>query len=159
MLTLSADDESAIRSVASAFVDSWNRHDMAAMHQLNTDDVEWINITGNHWRGNDVVYKGHDTIHRTIFSKTNARIDDLLPRAIAPGAAIAVAAMAFGPALMPSGETVAEVKSRGSFVLVKRDTRWEIVHFHNTIMDAEAQLHDPVTWGASGYLPRGAPEA
>ena len=53
--TACADEESAVRMVVSAFADSWNRHDMKAMHDLNTEDVEWINVTGNYWRGNDAV--------------------------------------------------------------------------------------------------------
>ena len=31
---------------------------MEAMHRLNTEDVEWVNVSGNHWRGNPAVYKG-----------------------------------------------------------------------------------------------------
>ena len=30
---------------------------MRGMHELDTEDVEWINISGNHWRGKDIVYK------------------------------------------------------------------------------------------------------
>ncbi len=63
---LETDDEAAVRAVVSEFAKMWNRHDMKAMHELNTEDVEWINVAGNHWRGNAAVYKGHDTIHRTI---------------------------------------------------------------------------------------------
>ena len=66
----SADDESAVRSLVNEFANTWNRHDMKAMHELDTDDVEWINVTGNDWRGKATVYKGHDTIHRTIFANT-----------------------------------------------------------------------------------------
>jgi uncharacterized protein (TIGR02246 family) len=61
----STDDESAVRALVSEFANTWNRHDMKAMHELDTGDVEWINITGNYWRGKAAVYKGRDTIHRT----------------------------------------------------------------------------------------------
>ena len=49
----SADDESAIRAIVNEFANTWNRHDMKAMHELDTEDVEWINVVGHHWRGKD----------------------------------------------------------------------------------------------------------
>src|SRR3982751_7128989 len=60
---LVADDESAVRALVSEFANTWNRHDMKAMHELDTEDVEWVNVMGHHWRGKAAVYKGHDTIH------------------------------------------------------------------------------------------------
>jgi S-formylglutathione hydrolase FrmB len=36
----SADDESAVRALVSEFASTWNRHDMKAMRELDTEDVE-----------------------------------------------------------------------------------------------------------------------
>ena len=79
---------------------------MQAMHELDTEDVEWINVTGNHWRGKPVVYKGHDTIHRTIFAKTDMRVQQTAIRSIAPDVAVAVATLTFGPVITPTGQTM-----------------------------------------------------
>jgi uncharacterized protein (TIGR02246 family) len=68
---------------------------MKAMHELDTEDVEWVNITGNHRIGNAAVYRGHDNIHRTIFAKTTMHVDSATIRPVAPGVAIAVASMRF----------------------------------------------------------------
>ncbi len=38
--TFDADDESAVRAVVFEFANTWNRHDMQAMHELDTEDVE-----------------------------------------------------------------------------------------------------------------------
>ena len=35
-----ADDESAVRAIVNEFANTWNRHDMKAMHELDTEDVE-----------------------------------------------------------------------------------------------------------------------
>jgi uncharacterized protein (TIGR02246 family) len=59
-LDLNSHDESAVRAVVSEFARTWNDHDMVGMHALDTEDVEWINITGNHWRGKAAVYQGHE---------------------------------------------------------------------------------------------------
>jgi uncharacterized protein (TIGR02246 family) len=50
-LSLNSVDESEVRALLSEFASTWNRHDMVGMHELDTEDVEWINVTGNHWRG------------------------------------------------------------------------------------------------------------
>jgi uncharacterized protein (TIGR02246 family) len=152
-LNLNSVDESAIRAVVAEFASTWNRHDMVGMHELDTEDVEWINVTGNHWRGKAAVYKGHDTIHRTIFAKTEMSVESALIRVIAPDVAVAVATMQFGPVIIPSGQEIAELKTRGSFILVKHAGTWKIAHFQNTSVDPEAEKNDPVTWDATGYSP------
>jgi uncharacterized protein (TIGR02246 family) len=150
---LSSEDETRVHAVVAGFANTWNRHDMKSMHELDTDDVEWINVVGNHWRGKDAVYKGHDAIHRTIVAKTNMSVEDTVIRAIAPGVAVAVATMKFGPTITPSGQGLREAKTRGSFILVKSDGGWKIAHFQNTVVDPDAEKNDPVTWDSTGFLP------
>ncbi len=150
---LAPEDEASVRKVVSEFANTWNRHDMKAMHELNAEGVEWINITGNHWRGNATVYKGHETIHRTIFASTGMRVEEVEVRAISPEVAIAVATMMFGPVMTPSGQEIPELKTRGSFVLVNQGGEWKVVHFQNTSVDPEAERNDPITWDSTGYLP------
>jgi len=154
-LTLSTDDESTVRTIVSEFANTWNRHDMNAMHDLDTEDVEWINVTGNHWRGRAAVFKGHDTIHRTIFAKTSMSVTHTEIRSIAPNVAVVVATMMFGPVVTPAGQEQLELKTRGTFTMVKRDGFWRIAHFQNTTVDPEAEKNDPITWDDTGFLPGG----
>src|SRR5688500_3515021 len=158
-LSLNSVDESALRAEVSEFASTRNRHDMAGMHESATKDVEWINVTGNHWRGKAAVYKGHDTTRRTIFAKTEISIESVVTRVIAPDVAVAVATMKFGPVIIPSGQEIPELKTRGSFILVKYGGTWKIAHFHNTSVDAEAERNDPINWDATGYLPGGGKPA
>ncbi len=150
---LDSADELAIRAVVAEFASTWNRHDMLGMHDLDTEDVEWINVTGNHWRGKAAVFKGHAALHRTIFAKTEMSVESAVLRAIAQDAAVAVATMTFAPVVMPSGHEIPELTTRGSFILVKHGGTWKIAHFHNTSVDAEAARNDPTTWDTTGYLP------
>ena len=101
---LSSADKSAVRAVVSEFVNTWNRHDMPGMHELDTENVEWINVIGNHCRGKAAVYKGHDTIHRNICAKTDMSISPSTIRAIPPDGAVAVSNMIFGPVTIPTGD-------------------------------------------------------
>jgi len=164
--TLSAADDASIRDVVSAFANSWEHHDMDAMHALDAEDVEWVNVTGNHWRGKANVRRGHTNFFRTFENeKANLKVDQVLIRLIAPSVAIAVTTMRFSgdgehPNRMysPLGTVMAaEVKTRGSFVLVKRGKSWKIAQFQNTIVDPEADKHDPVDWDKTGYDPRKRP--
>ena len=92
----SADDESAVRALVNEFANTWNRHDMKAMHELDTEDVEWINVVGHHWRGKATVYKGHTAIHKGMSAKTSMSVESATIRSIAPTVAVAVATMHFG---------------------------------------------------------------
>jgi hypothetical protein len=58
-----------MRTIVSEFANTWNGHDVKTMHELDTEGVEWISVTGNYCRGQAAVYKGHHAIHRTIFAK------------------------------------------------------------------------------------------
>ena len=153
--TFDIDDEAAVQAVAFEFANTWNRHDMQAMHELDTEDVEWINVSGHHWRGKDAVYRGHDMIHRTIFANTGMSVEDVVTRALSPDVAVVVATMMFGPVVTPSGQELAELKTRGSFIVVRQDGSWKIAHFQNTSIDPEAEHNDPVTWDSRGFVPGG----
>lgn len=152
-----ADDESAVRALVDEFANTWNRHDMAAMHELNTDDVDWINVVGHHWAGNATVTKGHVAIHKGMCAKTTMSVESAKIRPIAPGVAVAVATMQFGPSLDPDYPWVVAQKTRGSFTMVKRDGTWKIVHFQNTVIDPKAENEDVPSWDATGYPPPGHP--
>jgi uncharacterized protein (TIGR02246 family) len=141
---LATEPDAAVRDVVSEFATTWNRHDMDAMHELCTADVEWINIVGMHWRGRPAVHKGHDSLHRTTFASTDITIEDLKVRALAAGVVCAVATMTFGPHVDPTGREIVDLETMGSFVLVGDADAWKIAHFHNTVIDQVARPFDPV---------------
>jgi uncharacterized protein (TIGR02246 family) len=149
----SVDDESAVRALVYEFANTWNRHDMKAMHELDTEDVEWINVVGHHWRGKAAVYKGHDAIHKGMVANTSMSVEAVIIRSIAPTVALAVATMKFGPSLDPRWPVGPASKTRGTFTMVKRDGIWKIAHFQNTVVDPGAEHLDPITWDAAGLPP------
>ena len=164
--TLSAADDASIRGVVSAFANSWEHHDMDAMHAIDAEDVEWVNVTGNHWRGKANVRRGHTNLFRTFENeKANLKVDQVLVRLIAPSVAIAVTTMRFSGdnekamrMYTALGTVMLEVKkTRGSFVLVKRGKSWKIVQFQNTLIDPLAEENDPVDWDKTGFDPRKRP--
>ena len=155
--TFSADDESAVRALVNEFSNTWNRHDMKAMHELDTEDVEWINVVGHYWQGKPTVYKGHVAIHKGMVATTTASVESATIRSIAPTVAIAVATMHFVPAPDPRYPWLTPAKTRASFTMVKRDGIWKIAHFQNTVIDPKAENDDIPKWDATGFPPPGHP--
>jgi uncharacterized protein (TIGR02246 family) len=153
----SAEDESAVRALVNEFANTWNRHGMKAMHELDTDDVEWVTVVGHYWRGKTNVYKGHVAIHKGMCATTTASVESATIRSIAPTVAIAVATMHFGPSLDPHFPWVVAAKTRASFTMVKRDGIWKIAHFQNTVIDPKAENEDETKWDATGFPPPGHP--
>ncbi len=147
-------DESAVRALVNEFANTWNRHDMNAMHELDTEDVEWINVVGHHWRGKAMVYKGHDVLHRSMAAKSDMSVESAIVRPIAPTVAVAVATMHFGANLDPRWPTGPAAKTRGTFIMVKRDGIWKIVHFQNTIINPATENNDLINWDEATLLPR-----
>jgi uncharacterized protein (TIGR02246 family) len=153
----SADDESAVRALVNEFANTWNQHDMKAMHELDTEDVEWINVVGHDWRGKTNVYKGHVAIHKGMCAMTSMSVESATIRSIAPTVAVAVATMHFEPSLDPRFSWMPAAKTRGSFTMVKRNGIWKIVHFQNTLIDPKAENDDETKWDATGFPPPGHP--
>ena len=44
-------DEEAVRVAVSRFAEAWNRHDMDAFGALFTRDADFVNVTGQLWKG------------------------------------------------------------------------------------------------------------
>jgi len=155
--TFSADDESAVRALVNEFSNTWNRHDMKAMHELDTEDVEWLNVVGHYWQGKPTVYKGHVAIHKGMSATTSTRVESATIRSIAPTVAIAVATMHFVPAPDPRYPWLTPAKTRASFTMVKRDGVWKIAHFQNTVIDPKAENEDLPKFDTTGFPPPGHP--
>lgn len=150
---INAADESAVRAVVDAFADSWSRHDMKAMHALDTEDVEWISVVGHYWRGRDTVFKGHTAIHKGMSGKTTAEVKSVTIRSITPNVVIAVATMQFSASTDPHFKWVTAAKTRASFTMVKRDGTWKIVHFQNTEIAPKSENDDLPSFADTGFPP------
>jgi uncharacterized protein (TIGR02246 family) len=60
-------DEQAIRAVADRFKVAWNAHDMNLLGAITTDDVDFVNVAGLHWKGRDQVVREHAERHKVRF--------------------------------------------------------------------------------------------
>jgi uncharacterized protein (TIGR02246 family) len=151
--TLGAVDQAAIRAIISTFADSWTRHDMNTMHTLQTNDVEWINVVGNDWRGLPEVRRGHTNYLHFLAARSTSSVESVAVRPIAPNVAIAVAVFHFA-GFSPDGKAE-EARTRASIVMVKQTGKWKIIHFHNTIINPATQgPADPLNFDEKTGLPK-----
>lgn len=137
-----ARDEQAVRQVATAYEEAWNKHDMDAMASF-TDDAEWVNIVGMCWRGLREVKRGHQWVHETLFKDTPIHIESCSERLVSPGTAISVVAWSKGSFVTPDGKNMPEGKDRMTLFMVKGGGRWLITSGHNTTISPEAQQYNP----------------
>jgi uncharacterized protein (TIGR02246 family) len=154
-LAMSVADEHKIRAVLLAYGEAWNRHDMSSMRQLFTDDADWINIVGMHWRGKSAVLTAYDAFWRTIFQKMEITVTDVAIRAIASDIAVAVVALRASEFTTPDGKLRPATQDRLSVILANREGEWRIVHGQNTVVDPTAQPFDPINsdWSTAGNGP------
>jgi uncharacterized protein (TIGR02246 family) len=143
-LSLSTEDDQAIRKVIAGTVEALNAHEMKAFVKLFREDAEWINIVGMHWHGRDAVLAAHTAFLDTVFKDNRIKIDAIETRSLGNGCATAVATMTHGAFTAPSGKLFPESQNRVTHVLMKGSDGWKIVHGHNVQVDAEAAKHDPV---------------
>lgn len=66
----SAADEQAIRDVVTRFEIAWNTHDMKVLGSITTEDVDFVNVAGLHWKGRDQVVKEHAERHKVRFKNS-----------------------------------------------------------------------------------------
>jgi uncharacterized protein (TIGR02246 family) len=58
-------DDRAIRGLVQAWEEDWNTHDMGAMGTLITEDADFVNVAGLHWKGRPQIVREHAERHRT----------------------------------------------------------------------------------------------
>ena len=66
-VALAADrDEEAARAAVARFAEAWNRHDMDAFGALFARDADFVNVTGQLWKGREEIQRRHAYTHGAI---------------------------------------------------------------------------------------------
>ena len=122
-----------IDAVVSAVVDAWNRHDMKAYSALFTEDADFVNVVGMHFRGRPQIEAVHIDVHRNIFKNSN--LHDVSTKETLENEETALTQTAWemtGAEGLP-GWNVSELrKGMMSLLLVRSGDRWLITAAQNT---------------------------
>jgi uncharacterized protein (TIGR02246 family) len=128
-----ANAKSQIAKIIATLSDTWNRHDMANFAAQCTEDADFVNAVGMHWRGRAEIEAHHVAVHRTMFRSSTLRNLDYSLRLLSPEVVLAHIRWEMTGHESPPGSHFPEVR-RGviTAVLVEEGQRWLIAAFHNT---------------------------
>jgi uncharacterized protein (TIGR02246 family) len=130
---LTMEAQSEISLIIKALSDSWNSHDMAAYAAQFTEDADFVNVIGMHWKGRPEIEASHVQVHRTIFRNSKLKILDCSLRPLAPGVVLAHTRWEMTGHESPPGVRFSELRHGIiSSVFVEREGRWLIAAFQNT---------------------------
>lgn len=141
--TIASEEELSIRKTIAGIEEAWNTHDMKAYGDLLTEDVQWVNVVGMHWRGHRAVLGAHAAFHESIFKNNKMKTDEVEIRSLGTGVAIAVVTTTNDEFTTPDGSVVPKRQNRQTYVLRKDAETWKIAHCHNVPVDALAAKFDP----------------
>ena len=141
-------DRIAVQAWLDNCVTAWAAGDADKMFRMATDDLEWINIVGMHWRGKAAVVAAHRIYLNTMFrgvSLTFREIESL--RSVGPNVVLAVVRWSVGQFSPPDGSTVPAADDRMSLVFRKTSKGMMLVHGANVQINAAAAASDPSKGG------------
>ncbi len=141
---LTEKDTQAIQRTVRGLGEAWNANDMKAYASYLTEDCDWINIVGMHWRGKAAVMKAHTVYLSTMFLGVRQEVLENEIAEIAVGVALVILTIRMDDFTTPDGRLEKDMHDRMSYVVVRQaDDSWLIRAAHNTTINPLAAKHDP----------------
>lgn len=143
--TLTDGDRAAVQAWLDECTAAWAASDAERMYQAATDDVEWINIVGMHWRGKAEVVAAHEVYLTTMFRGvplTLRAIESLRP--VGADAVLAVVRWSVGQFTTPMGQIVPAADDRMTLVFQRTSDGLRLAHGANIQIDPLAAASDPI---------------
>jgi len=126
------EDEPLIQQVVERWGDAWNRHDMARMAELVSDDADFVNVWGMHWHGRAEIEREHAERHRTQFKDSVWTTRDVRLQFIGLDVALVHLRWEMASGRDPDGTPRPPREGLFTWVMVKEPGRWRIRAAHNT---------------------------
>ena len=125
--------EETLRRRMEHYMALWNEHAIAEHSKLLTEDADLVNVVGMHVHGREKIQKHHEQLHRTIFSKSVARILELSVHAVDNATALVHMHWEMKGAAKLPGWNVPEPRTGVmTLVWVKQTSEWRVRALHNT---------------------------
>ena len=111
---------------------AWNRADGQAFGAAFADDSDFVNIRGEHHRGDGTaIGYSHQAIFDSIYAGSEVRYQVDVVRTVVPGCILAVASATLDA---PSGPLQGRNHSRITAIITDQGDRWAVTSFHNTLV-------------------------
>ena len=127
-------DEEALREIAQQLEAAWNKSDSLAWSKLFADDADFIHVLGGHFYGREAIEQGHRLIFDTVYkgSTNKFRVEKIR----FAGADVAIVFL-FATLKVTNPGMPPQLYARPTLIAERRDHRWEIVAFQNTLVTPE----------------------
>jgi uncharacterized protein (TIGR02246 family) len=126
------DDESAVRNVLAEYEVSWNGHDTAGLGRLFTEDCDYVNIDGVHWKGVQEIVQRHRELFQKRLKTAVRKLTGVEVRFSTPDVALVDATWNVTGSGRPAGKAVPVPKEITTMAMAKTNGKWLITSFQNT---------------------------
>jgi uncharacterized protein (TIGR02246 family) len=110
---------------------AWNEADGQAFGQPFTPDADFVDIRGEHHRGQEAIAAGHQAIFDSIYKGSSTDYELTGARELSSDVILAHATAVLRA---PSGPLAGEHSSVLSLALVRGGNGWKIAGLHNTLV-------------------------
>jgi len=126
------DDESAVRNVLAEYAIAWNGHDTAAFGRLFSEDCDYVNVAGVHWKGVQEIVQRQAELFQNRLKTAVRTLTGVEVRFSTPDVALVDATWDMTDRSRPAGEAVPVLKEITTMTMVKTNGKWLITAFQNT---------------------------
>ena len=126
-------DRAALENIVRQLEVAWNAMYSSAFAAPFASEADFVNIRGEHFRGQAAVAAGHAAIFRTIYAGSTVHFTVEGARLLRPEVALVRVHSVLD---VPQGPLAGRHRARFSLVLTKERGGWEIAAFHNTLETA-----------------------
>src|SRR5262245_41782810 len=125
-------DEAAIRDNERVWDAGWNKHDPKTMVSVLAEDVDFVNVAGEWFKGREA-FQGHmERVHATIFAESTRSTIDTEIRFLTPEIALVHSSARISGDKAADGSPQSARNVLMTRVVVKRGGKWVVVAAHNT---------------------------
>jgi uncharacterized protein (TIGR02246 family) len=137
------EDKTLIGKTLDTMVEAWKQRDMTTFATLFTEDCDFVNVVGMHWKGRTQVTEAHRVLLSTRYKGVDIHNISHNENEIAPGVAVVVWKSKVDDYTTPQGERMTDQVSLMTLVMLKQDGHWLIRAAENVFIDPKAAPHDP----------------
>ena len=125
-------DESVVRDVLAEYTVSWNRHDTTAVGLLFTENCDYVNMAGVHWKGVQEIVQRHAELFQNRLKTAVRTLSGAEVTFPTPDVALVHATWDVTGSSRPTSEAVPVLKEITTITMVKTDGKWLITAFQDT---------------------------
>ena len=124
-------DEAQVRALAANWEQAWNQHDMKALASLLTEDADFVNVAGHHWKGRPEIEARHlERLNQ--FKDSVWTLGTMTVEFLKPDVALAHLDWRLKGDTDPDGTARKPRSGVFTWLVLKRDGQWQIRAAQNT---------------------------